>query len=87
MPNGEEIAHNSAKKTFVEVIERLGIERVRSVYPDLFSTSSIKYGYQVGQYYTKERDTVNKKRILEHIAARLGVGLEIEIRLKGASKD
>ena len=89
MPNGTRIAHHSAIKTFVEVIERLGIERVRSVYPDFFSTSrSSIYGYQVGQYYIKHPGgTATKKRILERTAARLGVGLEIEIRLKGASKD
>ncbi len=84
MPNRERIAHHSARKTFTEVIERLGIDRVRSVYPDLFSTSKLPYSHRVGQYYIKDvAGTRTRKRTLERIAARLGVELEIEIRLKG----
>jgi hypothetical protein len=35
MSNGEEVAHHNAKDTFVEVIEKLGIDRVRGVFPEL----------------------------------------------------
>lgn len=80
MPNGERIAHHYAIETFAEVIRKLEIERVKSVYPDLFSTSkSSKYSYQVGRYYIKHQSTVNKKQILERITAQLGVRLQIEI--------
>ena len=39
IPNGEEIGHPSGIKTFAEVIQKLGIDQVKSVYPGLISTS------------------------------------------------
>ncbi len=81
MPNGERIDHHNATDTFAEVIEKLGINQVGSVYPDLISTSkSSKYGYQVGQHYiNNQTDTKDKKRILETIADKLGAQLKVEI--------
>lgn len=79
--NGEKIAHHTAIATFAEVIENIGIDRVRSVSPDLISTSrSSKHGYQIGQYYIKDQtSTVAKKQILERVASQLGIYLRVEI--------
>ena len=67
MPNGDRINHRIAIRTFAEVIKRLGINRVRAVYPDLISSSqSRQHGYQIGQFYIKDQtNTLAKKRMLE----------------------
>ena len=84
MPDGEKIDHDSAIETFAEVIQKLGINQVRSLYPDLISTSkSSKHGYQTGQHYIRHRTgTDTKKHILEKVAGRLGERLKVEIVLK-----
>ena len=64
MPDKEKIAHHAAIDTFAEVIEKLGIDRVRDVFPEL---------NMEGQTNTK-----TKKRILEEVARRLGVQLKVE---------
>lgn len=81
MPDGETINHHSAIQTFCEVIERLGIDQVSSVYPDLISSvKSSKHGYEVGQYYIKDQtNTEAKKRMLNIIATRLRKPLKISI--------
>ena len=81
MPNGDKIDDPSGIKTFAEVIQKLGINQVRSVYPGLISTSeSPKHGYQIGQYYIKHQtNTEAKKRMLKKIAGELGVQLQVEI--------
>ena len=81
MPDGERINHRKAIQTFAEVIERLGINRVSSVYRGLISSSqSSKHGYPIGQYYIKDQtNTLAKKRMLETIAGRLGIQLEVKI--------
>ena len=84
MPDGEKIDHDSAIETFAEVIQKLGINQVRSLYPGLISTSkSSKHGYQTGQHYIRHRTgTDTKKHILEKVAGRLGERLKVEIVLK-----
>ena len=84
MPSGESIDRHSAIATFVEVIEKLGIERVSSVYPGLISTTeSAKHDRQVGQYYVKSQtNTRAKKQMLERVAERLGIPLKVEIAAK-----
>ena len=81
MPDGETINHHSAIQTFCEVIERLGIDQVNSVYPDLISSvQSSLHGYKVGQYYIKDQtNTEAKKRMLDTIAIRLRKPLKISI--------
>ena len=81
MSNGERIDHHKAINTFVEVIEKLGIERVSSVYPALISTTrSDTHDRQVGQYYVKQKtNTKAKKQMLDDIASRLGIQLKVEI--------
>ena len=65
LPDGETIAHHNATETFAEVIEKLGIDRVKAVFPEL---------NMEGQTNTK-----TKKRILEEIARRLEKPLKVEI--------
>ena len=81
MPDRETINHHSAIQTFSEVIERLGIDQVSSVYPDLISSvQSSLHGYKVGQYYIKHQtSTEDKKRMLDTIASRLRKPLKISI--------
>jgi hypothetical protein len=81
MPNGERIDHHTALDTFAEVIEKLGIEEVRRVYPYLVSTSqSPQYNRQVGEYYVRtQSSTKEKKRQLESVAERLGIQLTVDI--------
>ena len=84
MLDGEKIDHDDAIETFADVIQKLGINKVRSVYPGLISTSkSSKHGYQIDQHYIRHRTgTDTKKHILEKVAGRLGERLKVEIVLK-----
>ena len=81
MPNGENIKHHEAVATFAEVIEKLGIEEVRRVYPYLVSTSqSPQYNRQVGEYYVRTQSSTQvKKRQLERVAEKLGIQLTVDI--------
>ena len=94
MPNGENIAHNTAKVTFVEVIDKLGVEQVKNLNKicnnsDLISnTRNPKYSDsdqpQLGDYYIMTAtSTDDKKDLLEEIASDLGVPLKVEIVQKG----
>ena len=87
LPSGERIAHRTSADTFVAVIERLGIERVRRLElklngVPLISTSNhpIYNQGQSGPYYIITHSSNNaKKRLLEEIATSLGESLEVEI--------
>lgn len=86
MPNGEIVNHKVSATTFVEVIEKLGIERVRNLNKvyiiPLISTSnhSVYTQRKSGRYYIMTNtDAKTKKRLLEEIASELGDPLKIEI--------
>ena len=87
MSNGEKIDHNVAAATFAEVIEKLRIERVRSLERivsgiSLISTSKhpIYDQRQSGRYYIMTNtDTETKGKLLEEIAAALDEILKVEI--------
>ncbi len=87
MPNGEKIGHNVAAATFAEVIEKLEIERVRSLERivsgiSLISTSKhpLYDQRQSGRYYIMTNtDTETKGKLLEEIATALGETLKVEI--------
>ena len=85
MPNGKVIERHHATDTWIEVILELGPDRVLEVdQGQIISTSpnfrSERPEVQRGQYYiTKDYSTKVKKRLLEKIASRLGVWLEVEI--------
>ena len=87
MPNEEVIDYYNAAQTFVEiivkeVIEKLRPEEVSSIYPTIISTTSFspKAERQVGQFYINLKTaTIYKKRILETIADHLGIQMKIEV--------
>ena len=89
MPNGEKIAHRVGADTFVEVIEKLGIEKVKDLgdkvrrSPLILTSKSDKPNLsqrKSGRYYIITHGTAGtKKKILEKIASELGVRLQIEI--------
>ena len=81
MSSGESIHYDSAIATFAAVIEKLGIEQVKGVYPDLISTSrSANHKYQLGRYYIKDQTSTSaKKQQLEDIASKLGIQLKVDI--------
>ena len=87
MPDGERIECPLIKDTFVEVIEKLGIEKVaalgisRQKIP-LIAASEYPNRYQrpCGSYYIlTDTTTIDKKRDLMKIAKGLGVELKVEI--------
>lgn len=86
MPNGEIIEHSKIKDTFVEVIEKLGVEKVKAlgIYRGgipLIATSKHPNCYQTqsGSYYIlRGMATVDKRRDLLKIAK----GLDLEGKLK-----
>ena len=90
MEDGERIDRRAATDTFVETIEKLGIERVRNLgynvgRSSLISTSqSHEKQRKSGRYYitTHNTTTAEKKRLLETIASELGVKLRVETPVK-----
>ncbi|MDD9972351.1 MAG: type I restriction enzyme HsdR N-terminal domain-containing protein, partial [Candidatus Poribacteria bacterium] len=84
MPDGEIINHKVSATTFVEVIEKLGIERVKNLNKeDIIPLISIhkndKYTQrQSGQYYIMTHNsTKKKKQLLEEIATELRESLKV----------
>ena len=87
MPDGERIEHPKIKDTYVEVIEKLGVEKVAALdisrqkipliavseYPDRYQRPSGSY------YILTDTTTIDKKRDLMKIAKGLGVELKVEI--------
>ena len=87
MPNGEIVNHSVSATTFAEVIEKLGIERVRDLKHKvgrlpLISTSKdpILGQRKSGPYYIMTNTSTKKKEaLLEQIATDLGELLKVEI--------
>lgn len=85
MPNGEKIDHPNARQTFFEVIEKLGVERVKNCNPELIFASEQKdvKTWKSGQYYILVGGIVGavkaKKKKLDRIATTLGLRLQVEI--------
>ena len=78
VPNGEVINHKVSAVTFVEVIEKLGIERVRAlnkkdIIPLISTDKHNKYKQgQSGRYYIMTNNsTLKKQKLLEEIASEL----------------
>lgn len=90
MPDGTVIENAKAKDTFVEVICRLGIERVRQLglkfckVPIISNTRDAKYGKaQVavdgGWLILTHSSTNDKKKQLDNIARSLRIKMKVEI--------
>ena len=90
MPDGERICHRYGQDTFVEVIEKLGIKKVKSLHIQFGETPLIgtEYGYKSKEcpgYYICVRNTTAKKaEILEEISERLNVRLLVDDRRERA---
>ena len=86
MPDGTVIKHQNASDTFVEVIDKLGRREVKKLDlevngKDLMSTfKDDQQRHKLGGYYINVGiSTERKKKVLEDIASRLDVELEVEI--------
>ena len=86
MPDGSRIYQRFASETFADVIDRIGIEQIKSLNKrlsghTLISTSVPSTGYtERGEYYIATRsNTATKKQIIEEIAAELGIAIQVEI--------
>lgn len=90
MPDGTKIEHRAAKDTFVEVIKKIGVERVRPIglkfckVPIVSNTRDEKYGQaQVsvggGWLILTHSSTKDKKKQLDKIAKTLKLNLKVEI--------
>ena len=84
MPDGEVIQHNNTMNTFREVIFKLGPEEVLRVDTErmLISTEPIPKRRTTpsgGYHITENHGTSVKQKLLERIAARLGIGIKVEI--------
>ena len=90
-PDQPAIDHNHAKDTFVEVIEKLGLENVMRIRPKIVSKEPFYPGredrkdwsVQRGEFYIKVHSSSSyKKSCLESIAEQLGVELKVELKKK-----
>ena len=87
MPDGQRIERNTINATFVTVIEKLGIERVKACNIERFYTPIVatskhpKHSQaQSGSYYIlTAQNTQDKKNDLRKIADALGVELKVEM--------
>lgn len=90
LEDGDRIDRRAATDTFVEAVEKLGIERVRNLGHNvgrfsLIATSQLhEKQRKSGRYYitTHNTTTAEKKRLLETIASELGVKLKVETPVK-----
>ncbi len=89
MPDGERIECPKIKDTFVQVIEKLGIEKVaalgisRQQIPIIaVSKNPDRYQTPSGEYYIlTDMMTIDKKRDLMKIAKGLGLGDELKVEI------
>ena len=79
MPDGDVIHHYSGKETYIEVLEKLGLEEVMRVRPNIVSTEPLSDGIERGGFWVKMKySTSSKKMELERIAGLLDVSLLVE---------
>ena len=86
MPDGSVIHHQSGKETYIEVLEKLGLEKVMKVRPNIVSKEQFSQkskGVKRGEFWVrgtiKLGGTKNRKAELDKIAELLGVKLKVEI--------
>ncbi|MDE0467515.1 MAG: type I restriction enzyme HsdR N-terminal domain-containing protein [Candidatus Poribacteria bacterium] len=84
MPDGNVIHHYNGKDTYIEVLEKLGLEEVMRVRPNIVSTEQFSLatkGIKRGRFWVRGVNgfsTNDRKVELEKIADRLGVSLLVE---------
>ncbi len=88
MPDGEIIDHQHGKDTYVDVLEKFGLEEVMRVHPQTVATEPFyshrehweHLNVQQGEFYINlNNGPPGKKSILEKIADSLGVQLKVEL--------
>lgn len=90
MPDGSQIEHKAAKDTFVEVIRKIGIDRVRPIglkfckVPIVSNTRDAKYGkaqvpVEGGWLILTHSSTNDKKKQLDKIVKALHLNITVEI--------
>lgn len=90
LPDGTLIEHKAAKDTFVEVIRKIGVDRVRPIglkfckVPIVSNTRDEKYGkaqvpVEGGWLILTHSSTFDKKKQLDKIAQSLHLNLKVEI--------
>ena len=92
-PDGERIERDFATDTFVETIQKIGIDKVRElgirVYGKLLIDSHHRENTQQkrvnGWYICTHSSTAGKKTFLDKIAQQLGIRLKVEIISKDKS--
>ena len=73
------IHHWSGRETYIEVLEKLGLEEVMCVCPNIVSTEPFAHAFKRGKFYVRMRySTLSKKTELEKIAGLLDVSLLVE---------
>ena len=84
MSDGHIIHHHNGKETYIEVLEKLGLEKVMRVRPNIVSTEQFSLatkGTKRGRFWVRETNgfsTGDRKAELEKIANLLGVSLLVE---------
>lgn len=86
MPDGSVIYHQSGKETYLDVLEKLGLEKVLQVRPSIVSKEQFSLksnGVKRGEYWVRGTirfgATKERKAELDKIADLLGVKLNVEI--------
>ena len=83
-PDGTVIHHYNGKETYIEVLEKLGLEEVMRVRPNIVSTEQFSLttkGIKRGRFWVRGTNgfsTRDRKKELEKIADLLGVSLRVE---------
>jgi hypothetical protein len=84
MPDESVIHHHNGKETYIEVLEKLGLEEVMRVRPNIVSTEQFTLatkGVKRGRFWVRGTEgygTRDRKVELEKIAGLLGISLRVE---------
>ncbi len=92
MPDGSVIYHHNAKETYLEVLEKLGLEKVSRVRPNIVSTEQFSYSDKCekrGEFWVRglEFNTYDRIVELKRISNQLNVSLKIEQVEKNSKSD
>ena len=86
MPDGKTIDHKTATDTFVDAIDHIGVDRIKELNKILCSAPLISTQMPTvqhrehGEYYiVVHSSTIQKKRVLDEIAAEVNLPLKVEI--------
>ena len=92
MPDGSVIYHHNAKKTYLEVLEKLGLEEVSRVRPNIVSTEQFSYSDKCekrGEFWVRglEFNTYDRIAELKKISNLLNISLKVEQVVKKSKSE